>query len=374
MNEMHNLKQIQVALNTNFYDRREEIDALLIALLSRQHVFFIGPAGTGKSALSSMLGKVVKDSMYFQHLLTPFSTPEELFGVLSLRDLEQGVYKRNIKDMLPEAHFAFIDEIFKANAAILNSLLTLINERVYYNNGVPVQSPLMTIVGSSNEYIEEGEGLEALFDRFLLRYEVNYIREQQSFISMLKGVQHVSVPQMTLDELLIHQARVEALNVPEEVFETLAMIRQELQDEGIRPSDRRFKQSISLLKARAYLEGRSSVVLSDLKVLGASLWETIDQKEKTVQIILHHAQDPVESFMERCRLEFDEVIQNADKFSQGSDEKAQKMIQELMVKGKTLVLDIEEMQQQYPTRMELEQLRKDMRDRLVKMTAAVIGF
>lgn len=374
MNEKHNLKQIQVALNTNFYDRREEIDALLIALLSRQHVLFIGPAGTGKSALSSMLGKVVKDSMYFQHLLTPFSTPEELFGVLSLKDLEQGVYKRNIKDMLPEAHFAFIDEIFKANAAILNSLLTLINERVYYNNGVPVQSPLMTIVGSSNEYIEEGEGLEALFDRFLLRYEVNYIREQQSFISMLKGVQHVSVPQMTLDELLIHQARVEALSVPEEVFETLAMIRQELQDEGIRPSDRRFKQSISLLKARAYLEGRSSVVLSDLKVLGASLWETIDQKEKTVEIILHHAQDPVESFMERCRLEFDEVIQNADKFSQASDEKAQKMIQELMVKGKTLVLDIEAMQQQYPTRMELEQLRKDMRDRLVKMTAAVIGF
>lgn len=374
MSEVHNLKQIQVALNTNFYDRREEIDALLIALLSRQHVLFIGPAGTGKSALSSMLGKVVKDSMYFQHLLTPFSTLEELFGVLSLKDLEQGVYKRNIKDMLPEAHFAFIDEIFKANAAILNSLLTLINERVYYNNGVPVQSPLMTIVGSSNEYIEEGEGLEALFDRFLLRYEVNYIREQQSFISMLKGVQHVSVPQMTLDELLIHQARVEALSVPEEVFETLAMIRQELQDEGIRPSDRRFKQSISLLKARAYLEGRSSVVLSDLKVLGASLWETIDQKEKTVEIIFHHAQDPVESFMERCRLEFDEVIQNADKFSQASDEKAQKMIQELMVKGKTLVLDIEAMQQQYPTRMELEQLRKDMRDRLVKMTAAVIGF
>ena len=371
---MHNLKQIQVALNTNFYDRREEIDALLIALLSRQHVLFIGPAGTGKSALSSMLGKVVKDSAYFQHLLTPFSMPEELFGVLSLKDLEQGIYKRNMKDMLPEAHFAFVDEIFKANASILNSLLTLINERVYYNNGVPVQSPLMTIVGSSNEYIEEGEGLEALFDRFLLRYEVNYIREQTSFISMLKGVQHVSVPQITLDELMIHQVRVEALNVPEEVFETLAMIRQQLQDEGIRPSDRRFKQSISLLKARAYLEGRTSVVLGDLKILGASLWETIDQKEKTIEIILHHAQDPVESFMERCRLEFEEVIQNADKYSQGSDEKAQKMIQELMVKGKTLVLDIETMQQQYPNRTELEQLRKDMRDRLVKMTAAVIGF
>ena len=159
------LQQIEQALNDKFYDRGQEIEALLIALLSKQHILFIGPAGTGKSALSSMLGAIVHDSRYFQHLLTPFSTPEELFGVLSLKDLEQGVYKRNISGMLPEANFAFIDEIFKANSAILNSLLTLINERIFYNNGVPVPSPLMTIVGSSNEYIEEGEGLEALFDR-----------------------------------------------------------------------------------------------------------------------------------------------------------------------------------------------------------------
>ncbi len=140
------LKQIQDGLNATLFDREAEIEAPLTGVLARQHVLFTGPAGTGKSTLSSMLGKIVSGSSYFQQLLTPYSTPEELFGVLSLKDLEQGRYVRNIDGMLPMSHFGFIDEIFKANSANLNSLLTLINERIYYNNGVPIASPLMTLV------------------------------------------------------------------------------------------------------------------------------------------------------------------------------------------------------------------------------------
>ena len=175
-----------MSFNSIFYDRHKEIKALLIALLSRQHVLLIGPAGTGKSALSSMLSKLVQDSRYFQHLLTRFSTPDELFGPLSLKELEQGNFKRNISGMLPEAHFAFIDEIFKANSSVLNSLLSLMNERIFYDNGKPIQCPLMTLIASSNEYIEEDDGLEALFVRFLLRLEVKCIREKELFIAMLK--------------------------------------------------------------------------------------------------------------------------------------------------------------------------------------------
>lgn len=146
-------------------EREKEVEALLISLLSRQHMLMIGPAGTGKSALSAELAKIVQGASYFQWLLTRFSTPEELFGPVSLKELEQGVYKRNTAGKLPEAHICFLDECFKSNSAILNSLLTLINERLFYNNGQPIQTPLMTIVGSSNEYPEEDEGLEALFDR-----------------------------------------------------------------------------------------------------------------------------------------------------------------------------------------------------------------
>ncbi|MBO1913292.1 AAA family ATPase, partial [Microvirga sp. 3-52] len=126
---------------------------------------------------------------YFQWLLTRFSTPEEVFGPLSLKDLEQGVYKRNTATKMPEAHLVFLDEVFKANSAILNSLLTLINERLFYNSGPPTRVPIISVIGASNEYPEEDENLEALFDRFILRFEVKRIEEEANFISMMKATE-----------------------------------------------------------------------------------------------------------------------------------------------------------------------------------------
>ena len=368
------LQQIQQCLNNKFYDREAEIEALMTALLSRQHILFIGPAGTGKSALSSMLGEMVEDSMYFQHLLTPFSTPEELFGVLSLKDLEQGIYKRNIERMLPEAHFAFIDEIFKANSAILNSLLTLINERIFYNNGVPVAAPLMTLVGSSNEYIEEGEGLEALFDRFLLRYEVDYIREENSFISMLKNEQEITVPKLTLSELFHHQERVKAIGISDSIYKTLAKVRTKLRDEGIRPSDRRFKQSLSLLRAKAYLDGRSDVSRADLVVLKHALWETVEQREKTEEILYAIAHDTVEAFMNRVIPEFECLLLNAQNALISRTPESRAKLSELLMQGKTLFLEVQSMHRQAPNREELASLKNDMHKRLLQMTTDVIGF
>lgn len=368
------LRQIQQSLNDKFYDREAEIEALMIALLSRQHILFIGPAGTGKSALSSMLGEMVEGSMYFQHLLTPFSTPEELFGVLSLKDLEQGIYKRNIERMLPEAHFAFIDEIFKANSAILNSLLTLINERIFYNNGVPVTAPLMTLVGSSNEYIEEGEGLEALFDRFLLRYEVDYIREEYSFILMLKNVQEIKVPKLTLSELFHHQERVKSISISDAIYKTLAKVRTKLRDEGIRPSDRRFKQSLSLLRAKAYLDGRVEVSRADLVVLKHALWETVEQKEKTEEILHEVAHDTVEAFINRIIPEFECLLLNAQNELISRTPGSRAKLSELLMQGKTLFLEVQSMHRQAPNREELTALKNDMHKRLLQMTTDVIGF
>ena len=170
------LEEIRHALNSKFFEREKEVEGILVALLSRQHMLMIGPAGTAKSALSSELSKIIEGTTYFQWLLTKFSTPEEVFGPLSLKGLEQGVYERITTSKMPEANLVFLDEIFKANSAILNSLLTLINERLFYNNGSPVQVPLMSVIGASNEYPEEEEGLDALFDRFLLRFEINLLQ------------------------------------------------------------------------------------------------------------------------------------------------------------------------------------------------------
>src|SRR5699024_10820526 len=159
MANFEKLMEIKNALNGKFFEREKEVEALLVALLSQQHMLLIGPAGTAKSQLATELANIISESNYFQWLLTRFTTPEELFGPLNLKELEQGVYKRNTANKLPEAEISFLDEIFKSNSAILNSLLTLINERLFYNNGSPEETPIMTIVGASNEYPEEDEGL-----------------------------------------------------------------------------------------------------------------------------------------------------------------------------------------------------------------------
>ena len=368
------LNAIQYALNEQFYDREAEIEALITSLLSKQHVLFIGPAGTGKSALSAMLGEIIEGSHYFQHLLTPFSTPEELFGVLNLKDLERGIYRRNIERMLPEAHFAFIDEIFKANSAILNSLLTLINERCYYNNGVAEKSPLMTLIGSSNEYIEEGEGLEALFDRFLLRYEVNYIREQQTFINMLKNESTIMLPKLSLRQLADHQQRVQNVKIPDIIYTALGKIRQALHDEGIRPSDRRFKQSLSLLKARAYLQNRLTVEKDDLTLLQNVLWERVEQRARTKEIIYEVSFDSVESFIARVEPEFELLLLNAQNLMLHRVPQTRTQLSELLMRGKALFLEVQTMNRQVPNRPELLSLKNNMHKRLLQMTSEVIGL
>jgi MoxR-like ATPase len=306
------LEEIKERLNAKFYEREDEVEGILIALLARQHMLMIGPAGTAKSALSAELAKIVVGTEYFQWLLTPFSTPEEVFGPLSLKDLEAGVYKRNTATKMPEADVVFLDEIFKANSAILNSLLTLINERLFYNDGAPEKAPLISVIGASNEYPEDGEGLEALFDRFLLRYEINFIRDESNFLAMLKEQGETGdMPSMHLDELRQLQQQVDKVIVPDEIYEALSTIRRELFDEGIRPSDRRFKQSIVVLKARAFIHQRETVQLDDLSLLENALWETLDQKEKVCTVIRRYTVGSEERSLASIEREAEEVYDTA---------------------------------------------------------------
>ncbi|PIC79035.1 ATPase [Sporosarcina sp. P18a] len=322
------LHEIKKALNAKFFERENEVEGILIALLSKQHMLMIGPAGTAKSALSVELAKIVNGTSYFQWLLTRFSTPEEVFGPLSLKDLEEGVYKRNTATKMPEAHLVFLDEIFKANSAILNSLLTLINERLFYNDGQPIKAPLMSIIGASNEYPEEGEGLEALFDRFLLRFEINFIADESNFVSMMKDEgEHVEMPTMHLDELVQLQSMTNKVHISDEVFDTLSTIRRELQDEGIQPSDRRFKQSLSILKARALINQRESVQPDDMVILGNALWETLDQKETVCRIVRRHSQDSLAQRLSAIENEANEIYDCAlrDESTEAGMEAVQKI-------------------------------------------------
>ncbi|PID01820.1 ATPase [Sporosarcina sp. P2] len=350
------LHEIKKALNAKFFERENEVEGILIALLSKQHMLMIGPAGTAKSALSVELAKIVNGTSYFQWLLTRFSTPEEVFGPLSLKDLEEGVYKRNTATKMPEAHLVFLDEIFKANSAILNSLLTLINERLFYNDGQPIKAPLMSIIGASNEYPEEGEGLEALFDRFLLRFEINFIADESNFVSMMKDEgEHVEIPTMHLDELVQLQSMTNKVHISDEVYDTLSTIRRELQDEGIQPSDRRFKQSLSILQARALINQRESVQPDDMVILQNALWETLDQKETVCRIVRRHSQDSLAQRLSAIENEANEIYDCAvrDQSTEAGMEAVQKI--------SALSTELNNLKEQYGSRItEVDHLQKQI--------------
>src|SRR5207237_8036528 len=170
------LKKSRDELRQTFLERADLIDGALAALLSSNHVLVIGPPGHAKSMLSDERFRRVEGADYFQWLLTRFTTPEEIFGAVSLKALEQDDYRRVTTRKLPDAHIAFLDEIFKANSSILNAILTLINERLFHNGKEVAPVPLLTLFVASNELPEEEE-LTALYDRFLVRFGVNSIVE-----------------------------------------------------------------------------------------------------------------------------------------------------------------------------------------------------
>lgn len=365
---MQKIMAIKQELMGQYQERDEVIEGLLIGLIARQHSLLIGPPGTGKSALVADLSERLTGANYFQWLLTRFSTPEELFGPVSLQELERGIYKRNTAGKLPEAHTAFLDEIFKSNSAILNSLLTLINERQFYNNGGAIQTPLISIIGSSNEYPEEGEGLEALFDRFLIRFEVDYVSEEKSFIQMLNGSTGSSSELLTLNELQEVQFFSDMVTIPEEVYHALSQIRNELFDEGIRPSDRRFKQSLSVIQARATLAGRQQAIVEDVLFLKNSLWETADQKNKVASIVEKHASDVVSTAMKDIYDGMSDILQNI-KSDNSSDH-----VLEAIEKIKYFVNEIKELKKKYPDREEVDEMQKHVEECLEKLSQQAVGI
>lgn len=284
---VNKFKELEDEMRGYLKERDDEIRGLILSVLSKEHLFLVGPPGTAKSMMIRMLHDTVKGSEYFDYLMTRFSKPEEVFGPMKVSQIKQDKYERKIDGYLPDAHFAFIDEIWKANSSILNSLLSVLNERIFDNGPKKLDIPLETCMSASNELPEEREELGAMWDRFLLKYRVRYIQDDNALEDMARedGIPSLSKT-LTLDE--IHQAQEDVANtdVPDEVYKDLVSVRRHLFDRGIKPSDRRVKNSMKIVKANAYLHDRRVANKDDLSVLNHIFWDAIEDIPKVREVVL----------------------------------------------------------------------------------------
>src|SRR6266567_107945 len=292
--ELATLHQIEAELKTELFEREEAIRAALVALVARSHMVLLGPPGTGKSQLVRAISLRFCDPAgqgleYFVYLLTRFTTPEELFGPVSVHGLKNDTYERIIVGKLPSAQVAFLDEIFKSSSAVLNILLTILNERVFDNGTKRMNVPLITLFGASNEMPQEALDLEALWDRFLIRMKVGYLTEA-SFEKLLASQAAPASPatptSMTQAELSKLQEAAAALPIPPAITSALVTLRRDLEKQkGIIASDRRWVQCLRLLQSHALLEGRDAVEEDDLAILALCLWKEEDQIAEIGRIV-----------------------------------------------------------------------------------------
>lgn len=287
------VEQLVEKLGAGLHEREEIVAVSLLGALSGQNTFLYGPPGTAKSLISRRISCAFQDGQYFEYLMNRFSTPEEVFGPVSLKALKEDKYTRKTSGYLPTSDFAFLDEIWKSSPAVLNTLLTLTNERIFRNGDETQKAPLKAFFAASNETPAKGQGLDALYDRFTLRMLVPPMQSREKFETLINGNPvnaEVKVPK----ELKIDNASWEQLiqgihnvKLSAETLIIISLIRKALieMEEPVYVSDRRWQKAANVLKAAAMLCGRKESNHSDALLLRHCLWTEESNREAVIDIV-----------------------------------------------------------------------------------------
>lgn len=271
----------------NLYDREEVCKLILLSLVANESIFLYGPPGTAKSMTAKWAANLFATDKYFSCLLNQYTQPDELFGPVSIKTLEQGVYQRLTYGYMPEAEITFLDEIWKAGPAILNTLLTITNEKIFKNGNETMQVPLKLLISASNEFPKEDSGLAPLYDRFLLRIDVEPISSKKDFVAMLiDSSENISFTPLSYGELESWQEKARAVEVPKNITDFLYSLRLQFEKNELYISDRRWKKSLNLMKSVAFLNGRNFVETSDTCVLVHCLWNKLEERELVENLIV----------------------------------------------------------------------------------------
>lgn len=289
------IQSILERLNEGVHEREEVLAVALLSALAGHNSFLLGPPGTAKSLISRRISSAFREHQYFECLMNKFTTPEEVVGPVSIKALKEDKYTRKTDRYLPTADFAFLDEIWKSSPAILNTLLTLINEKTFKNGHEVTKVPLKALVSASNETPGNDQGLEALYDRFSVRLYVPPMMEADNFNTLLQSPPTSSTIEID-DKLRIGdeewqqwQKAIHNVALSEETLYIIKSIRTELAEQSedfkIYVSDRRWQRAALLIKASAFFSDRDRTNHTDTLLLRHCLWTTNDNREAVMEIV-----------------------------------------------------------------------------------------
>ena len=338
------------SLAEGLYERDEAIQLALLSVVAGESIFLLGPPGVGKSLIARRLKYAFKDGVSFEYLMSKFSTPDEIFGPISIKKLkEEDKYERLTDRYLPGANIVFLDEIWKAGPAIQNALLTILNEKIYRNGDQDIPVAVRGIITASNELPPPKENLAPIWDRFLIRLQMGNIKQFKHFLDMItdtKDVYHDHIPanlKLSNEELDQWHAQIDAITIPAEVLNTIQLVKVKIDQYNQNPNsldfplpvfDRRWKKMVRLMRTSAFLNGRSSVNLMDCFLMVHCLWSRPDQKSMVEDII----NDAIRKHGYAMAVNLQMLRKEVSQF----EEEVQKEIRVPYIETKSLLLPIQE--------------------------------